>query len=121
MTIYEWLQSARGELLTAGALGAVVSVAMEYTGVLPAIRKIAVGSISALYLAPLAVPLLSSALGAISIPTENAAGVAGFLVGIGNIIIIEIILKAFRLRRDEMTMQRQQPPAAGSDTGGGEA
>jgi hypothetical protein len=119
MTIYDWLQSARGELLTAGALGAVVSVAMEYTGVLPAARKIAVGTISALYLAPLAVPLLSSVLGAISMPTENAAGVAGFLVGIGNIIIIEIILKAFRLRRDELTTQRPEPPAAGPDASGG--
>lgn len=100
MTIWDWLSQGKGELLTAGFLGSVVSAAMEWTGTLPAIRKIVVGTICAVYLSPLALPLLSWILAGINVPPESAAGMSGFLTGVTGIVIIEIILKAFRLKRD---------------------
>jgi hypothetical protein len=98
MTIMEWLQGESGKLLTAGLSGSAVSVAMEWTGVLPAIRKIVVGSACAMYLSPLAVPMLEWGLGVVNVPEENGATLGGFLMGVVGIVIIEIIVKGFRLR-----------------------
>ena len=41
-------------------------------------------------------------MGGIQVPPENAAGVGGFLMGVTGIIVIEILLKAFRLKRDDL-------------------
>ena len=103
----DWLSHGKGELLSAGFLGSVVAAAMEWNGVLPALRKIVVGTICALYLSPVALPLLSWALGNLQVPDESAAGLSGFLMGVTGIIVIEIILKAFRLRRDELTKEHE--------------
>lgn len=110
MTFWEWLQSGKAELILAGLAGSAVSAAMEWTGVLPAVRKILVGTLCAMYLSPLAVPLLGWVLGGLQVPTENSAGVSGFLMGIVGIVVIEIILKAFKLKRDHL-----RPGRGGSD------
>jgi len=96
--IIGWVQGESGKLLVAGLAGPAVSAAMEWTGILPAVRKIIVGSCCAMYLSPLAVPMLSWALGGLQVPQENAATLGGFLMGVVGIIIIEIIVKAFRMR-----------------------
>ena len=100
MNILDWLSTEKGQLLQAGLAGSAVAAAMEWTGFMPAMRKIVVGTLCALYLSPLAVPILGWALGIANVPIENAAGVSGFLMGVSGIIVIEIILKAFRWRRD---------------------
>lgn len=98
----DWWQSGKADLLTAGLAGSAVSAAMEWTGVIPAIRKFVVGTLAALYLSPLAVPLLAWVLDGLQVPPENASGMSGFLMGIVGIVVIEIILKAFNLRRDSL-------------------
>lgn len=100
MSIFDWLTGEKGQLLQSGLAGSAVAAAVEWTGIMPSLRKIIVGSLCALYLSPIAVPMLSWALGMGGIPIENAAGVSGFLMGVGGIIVIEIVLKAFRFRRD---------------------
>lgn len=99
-SISAWLETASGELATAGLAGAAVSAAMEWTGFLPAVRKIVVGTLCAMYLSPLAIPLLSIVLGAIDVPLEKTAGTSGFLMGVLGIVVIEILFKAFRLHRN---------------------
>ena len=42
--IIDWVQGESGKLLVAGLAGAAVSAAMEWTGLLPAVRKLIVGS-----------------------------------------------------------------------------
>ena len=113
MTILDWLNSATGELFKAGLAGSAVAAAMEWSGVLPAIRKIFVGTICALYLSPIAVPLLEWVLGTIQVPRDQAAGVSGFLMGVVGIIVIEILLKAFRLRRDDLQRKNGGGPNKG--------
>ncbi|QPC87155.1 hypothetical protein GA830_10675 [Mesorhizobium sp. NBSH29] len=105
MTMLEWLAQGKGELLTAGFLGSVVAAAMEWTGVFPAVRKILVGTISAVYLSPLGLPFLEWVLNGISVPRESAAGMSGFLMGVTGIVVIEIILKAFRIKRDDLNQK----------------
>lgn len=101
--VWDWLQGDKGSLLAAGFMGSVVSAAMEWNGVLPSLRKIIVGTLSAYHLAPLAVPMLSWILDGIHVPPDKADGISGFLMGVVGIVVIEIILKAFNLRRDSLT------------------
>ncbi len=101
MNFWDWLASKNGELAMAGVAGSAVSVAMEWTGVLPAIRKLFVGAVTAYYLGPIGIPLFQWALGQIDIG-EQAASVGGFIIGVGGVIIVEIILKAFRIRSREL-------------------
>lgn len=100
MSFLDWMTGEKGQLIQAGLAGSAVAAAVEWTGIMPSIRKIIVGSLCALYLAPISVPMFNWALGMGGIPVENAAGMSGFLMGVGGIIVIEIVLKAFRFRRD---------------------
>lgn len=109
MSVLEWLQSERGQLIQAGLAGSAVAAAMEWTGVMPAVRKIVVGTACAMYLSPLAVPILGWALHGLQVPAENAQGVSGFLMGVTGIILIEIVLKAFRYRRDNFKPEGTDP------------
>lgn len=120
MSFLEWIAGEKGQLLQAGLAGSAVSAAMEWTGFLPSIRKIVVGTLCALYLSPLAVPILGWALGIAQVPEENAAGVSGFLMGVTGIIVIEIVLKAFRYRRDHDFRPGRRRRDMGGDAHGGE-
>lgn len=106
---WEWLAGDKGQLLVAGTAGAVVSSIMEWTGVLPALRKIAVGATTAYFLSPLAVPFLGWLLDGISVPTENAAGMSGFLMGVLGIVVIETIYRAAQIKLRNLGTE---PPAA---------
>lgn len=113
MAIWDFFTSSKGEVALAGAAGAAVSVAMEWTGWAAGTRKFLIGGITAYYTAPIGVPIVEWTIGKfLVIPEPNSAGVGGFLMGIGGVVIAEIMLKAFRLRRDELRPkadEEQQP------------
>ncbi|AAL49615.1 unknown [Sinorhizobium phage PBC5] len=106
MTFWDWINSGKGEALLAGFAGSAVSVAMEWNGVPSAVRRLFVGGVTAYYLSPLGVPLFQWALGQLEVGGEQAAGVGGFIIGVGGVIIVEIILKAFRIRSRELRVSR---------------
>lgn len=103
MTVWDWLQSDKGGVLVAGVVGSAVSAAMDWNGPVKALRALFVGGACSYYLHPLAIPMVSWVLGGLNVPAENATGTSGFLMGIVGIVIVEIIIKAFKLRRDNMT------------------
>ena len=102
MNIMDWLSSPSGQLGIAGLVGSAVAAAMEWGGFVSASRRLFVGTASAVFLGPLAIPMLEKLLGGISVPKDNAAGMGGFLMGVGGIIMIEIVMKAFKIRRDKI-------------------
>lgn len=106
MSLYDWLTSSEGKVALAGIAGSAVSVAMEWTGVLSSVRKLFVGAVTAYYLSPIGMPMFQWALGSVNVPEEQSASVGGFIIGIGGIIIVEIILKAFRIRHAEIGRSR---------------
>lgn len=106
MSLWDWVTTSEGKLALAGVAGSAVSVAMEWTGVLSSLRKLFIGAVTAYYLSPLGMPLFQWALGSMSVPEEQSASVGGFIIGIGGIIIVEIILKAFRIRHAEIGRSR---------------
>ncbi|MFN7125302.1 MAG: hypothetical protein ACK4M8_05425 [Allorhizobium sp.] len=102
MSILEWFWSGKGEIALAGIAGSAVSVAMEWTGFWSGMRRLVVGALTAYFMAPIGLPIFRWVLGQIDVPVEQSAGVGGFILGIGGVIIVEIILKAFRIKRAEL-------------------
>ena len=102
MSLSEWLASPSGQLGIAGLVGSAVAAAMEWGGFVSASRRLFVGTASAVFLGPLAIPMLEWALSGINVPKDNAAGMGGFLMGVVGIVAIEIIMKAFKIKRDNM-------------------
>lgn len=102
MTIMEWLLPFKSELATAGLAGSIVTAVMGWDGPLALFRVMTVGTLSAIYLGPLGVPLLELVLGGINVPKENAASVGGFILGIAGVSIIEIITTAFRVKLNQV-------------------
>ncbi len=103
MTFYEWMTSARGELTLAALAGSAVSAVFEWEGILPGIRRIFVGTVTAYFLGPVSIPLFQWVFGKIDVPPESASSVGGFFVGVVGMIIIEVMLKVMRHKRDELT------------------
>ncbi|PLK69879.1 hypothetical protein C0V73_15700 [Rhizobium sp. TH135] len=75
---------------------------MERTGIKSGIRRLFVGAVTAYFLALVGLPIFRWVLGQVDVPVEQSAGVGGFILGIGGVIIVEIILKAFRIKRAEL-------------------
>ncbi len=102
MNFFEWLASEKGQVAMAGIAGSAVSMVMEWNGIGSGARRLFVGAVTAYFLGPLGVPMFQWALGNLQVAGEQAAGVGGFIMGIGGVIIVEIILKAFRIRSHEL-------------------
>ena len=102
MTLWDWISGDEGARAIAGFAGASVSAALEWNGLWPATRRVFIGFLAAWYLGPLATPMLSWALGGLSIGENSPATASGFLMGVVGITAIEIVVRAFRLRRDEL-------------------
>lgn len=101
-SLWEWIASGKGEIALAGMAGSAVSVAMEWSGVVSGVRRLFVGFVTAYYLAPVGIPMFRWVFGQINLPVEQSTSAGGFILGVGGVIIVEIILKAFRIRRAEI-------------------
>jgi|GEM_PF-1298079 len=106
---WDWaISSGKGEIAIAGIAGSAVSVALEWTGVMSGVRRIFVGATTAFFLSPVGVPLFQWAFGAIDIPPDQAAGVSGFVTGLSGVIIVETLLTALRIRKNELAGDRHE-------------
>ena len=102
MSFWDYVSVDDMKTALAGVAGSAVSVAMEWNGILPGLRRLFVGAVTAYFLAPIGIPLFQWTLGHLDVPGEQSASVGGFIIGIGGVIIVEIILKAFRIRSAEI-------------------
>ena len=104
MTLYEYLFTDYGRLIIASFLGAVLSAAMDYTGIWLFCRRILVGTIVAVHTYELAVPLTRFFLGLFDAPKEPSIALSGFLMGVMGVIFVETIIlagKKFRKKFDD--------------------
>jgi hypothetical protein len=108
---WDWLASGRGEIALAGFAGAAVSVAMEWRGWGSGARKLFVGFTTAYFTAPIGVPLVQWSLGhVLTISVEHSASAGGFLMGVGGVVIAEIILASWKIRRNELKAEKVDEP-----------
>ncbi len=93
------LGADKAQLIVAGALGGLVRWLTLRDHWVDGVVSILVGALSAMYIAPLAVPSLIPVLGNINVAPENVGGLSGFLIGIGGITVSGFFIDAWRLRR----------------------
>lgn len=96
---FDFLGGDKAQLLLAGALGGIVRWMTLRDHWSDGLISMVVGSLSAMYLAPLAVPSLIPVLRNISVAAENVGPLSGFLIGIGGVTVSGFVLDAWRLRR----------------------
>ncbi len=96
----EWLASDPGRAALAGALGGVVRWLTLRHSWKEGVVTLLVGGICAMYLGPLALPLIEPLIAKVA-PTGDASGLSSFLIGLGGISISGLLLDVFdRRRRD---------------------
>jgi len=105
MTFWEWLDTARGEMAIAGIAGSAVAVIMEWEGWISSSRRFFVGAVSAFFLGPVGVPLVSWLFPKINVPVDHAVSVGGFVMGICGIVIIETLLTVLRIKKATMEVR----------------
>jgi hypothetical protein len=112
---FDFLGGDKAQLLLAGALGGIVRWMTLRDHWTDGLISMVVGALSAMYLAPAAVPALIPWFGKISVAPENVGPLSGFLLGIGGITISGLIIDAWRLYRRFIRQNKQ----AAEDAGGG--
>lgn len=93
-----WLQSETGRAAVAGALGGVVRWVTLQSRPHDGAASLIVGSISAVYLGPIALTIVDGTVGKI-ITGQDLSGLASFLVGIGGMALTGLVIDVFNRRR----------------------
>jgi len=101
MDMFQWLASDTGRAAIAGAAGGLVRWVTLRDDWREGMTGLIVGSLCAIYLGPLAEPLLDPVIGKIA-PGDSAAGFASFVIGLGGISIAGFILDIIKARRSKV-------------------
>lgn len=108
-----WLVGEKGQLAVAGALGGLVRWLSLRESRRDGLISVIVGAICALYLGPVAVPVIEQLIGRIVIEPASRAGLSGFIIGLGGIVATGVVLDvwhAWRRRlRGETDATRRDP------------
>jgi hypothetical protein len=100
MDFIKWLHSDPGQAALAGAAGGLVRWLTLRDSWRDGLASLFVGGICAIYLSPLAQPVLQPVFGAIS-PGGDAGSFAAFVVGLGGIALSGMVIDLTRRFRAE--------------------
>lgn len=93
-----WLLGEKGQLLVAGAAGGVVRWLSLRENWRDGCISILVGAICALYLSPLAIPMIEPILSKLVVDADSRAGFSGFFIGVGGIAVAGFCIDIWRHR-----------------------
>lgn len=97
--LWEWAHTDLGATAIAGALGGLVRWVTLRESVREGAAALLVGAVCAIYVAPLAVPILAPALGVLNLKPDQVDRLSPFLVGLGGVGTVGFIMDAMRARR----------------------
>ena len=92
----------RGQTIIAGALGGMVKWLSLRDHWSDGIIAIIVGAICAVYLSPLALPIMDPVLKVVIDNYQQRATLSGFVIGIGGIGVVGLIMDVLKLRRQQI-------------------
>jgi len=114
-TLIEWLLSDAGKAALAGAAGGIVRWLTLRGKFWPdGVINLAVGCLCAVYIGPLAEPLLEPIVGKIAID-GSADGLGSFLIGLGGISISGFVLDVINMRRSQVVVSDDEQVAEADD------
>ncbi len=103
--LLEWLFGPDGRVAVAGAMGGLVRWLTLKSSWVDGMVSIIVGAICAVYLGPLALPLVEATLGKIVLEDASRAAFSGFIIGLGGIalasFVMDVLSARFRSKKQE--------------------
>ncbi len=93
------LLGEKGQVALAGAAGGLVRWLTLRSRPLDGFIAIVVGSISAIYLGPLAEPAMNALLGQVIVEPSSRGAFSGFIIGLGGITVSGFVMDFWRARR----------------------
>lgn len=105
MTFADMMQSVFGEQTAAaisGAAGGAVRWMTVRQGWRDGLISVVVGSICSIYLSPLVEPMIDASLGKVIASEAKRAGLAGFIIGVGGILVSGFIIDFWKIRRGQL-------------------
>lgn len=106
MTLKELL-GPDGLIFLSGVVGATVGAIVHDGNNAAKLRIFSVGSLSAYFFHPLALPIVELAFGVINANEDGALPLSGFIAGGFGVIIFETIKAAITLRKKEITESKK--------------
>ena len=97
--LFAWLLTPDGQAAVAGAAGGLVRTLTLRDDWREGVPNLIVGCICAIYLHPLALPMLAPTVGRLDVPAESLVGLSGLVMGIGGMSITGFILDIIKARR----------------------
>jgi len=94
-----WLLGDKPQIAIAGALGGMVRWMTLRDNWRDGLIAIAVGAICAVYLSPLAYPIIDVVLRNIIVDAQARTLLSGFMVGIGGIGVVGFVMDLWKARR----------------------
>ncbi len=102
MNIPEWLIQHVPAII-AGACGGVVrTLSGENRTIRRLLSDVFIGAILAVYLGPFASKMLEPVFGVISLAPDQQERLGGFLMGVGGMVVVEIISSAWKRRKEDL-------------------
>lgn len=96
---WTWLIGEKGQLAMSGALGGVVRWMSLREDWRTGLTSLLVGAICAVYLGPLAIPIIEPIVGKIVVDEASWQGLSGFIIGIGGIAVAGFVIDIWKARR----------------------
>ena len=109
-----FLASGDGRAALAGAAGGLVRWLVMKTHWQDGLVAVLVGGICAVYLNPLAKPLVDAAFGHFVVESASRAGFSGFILGLGGIGITGFVMDVIRSTLRQKQNEAKRGPDAGS-------
>jgi hypothetical protein len=97
----------KGQLLLAGAMGGIVRWMTLRDHWSDGLIAVLVGALCAVFVGPVALPLLQPVIGNLNVPPESIGSLSGFLIGIGGLTVSGLLIDFWRLRRTMLRSDRQ--------------
>ena len=104
---WSWIISEKGQLAVAGALGGMVRWLSLREDWKSGTTSLVVGAICAVYLGPLAIPVIEPIVGKIVIDPASRAGLSGFIIGVGGIAVAGFIIDIWKARRRQASINAE--------------
>jgi len=105
MTVGEMMHHVFGDQTAAaisGAAGGAVRWLTVRQGWRDGAASIVVGALCSIYLSPLVEPMIDATFGKIIASEAKRAGLAGFVIGVGGILVSGFIIDFWNIRREQL-------------------
>lgn len=107
----DWFPISEARMALAGGSGGLVSWFTLRSPWREGVTQVIVGAICAVYVGPLAIPLLAPVLSGLIVDDASRSSFGGFLIGVGGLTVSGMFIDMWRARRGKVRLIPNKEPA----------